>query len=248
MRRAVCATGVTAIRRVDWGRSIGGVDSRKEDRMGGAVVMALVILLMAGITVYLVGSLARSIGHEKRAQMGLWKNFGLSMGFCALFVLSWIGQGAAQWQEYTDEQRSHNEPIELGDFSAVFSQATLENWQSEFLQLFSFTVMTALLIHKGSAESRDSDDRVEAALKRIEDRLGTTLTLEDPQPLRRGRDLHIVPNGFEGWMLMGEWSAEPEGYYDNQAEAIDSGRHLARRRGVALVIHGDDGKVREQSG
>jgi hypothetical protein len=41
--------------------------------MGGAIVMALVILLMAGITVYLVGALARSIGHEKRTQMGLWK-------------------------------------------------------------------------------------------------------------------------------------------------------------------------------
>jgi hypothetical protein len=109
----------------------------KEDRMGGAVVMALIIVWMAGITVYLVGALARSIGHEKRARMGLWKNFGLSMGFCVLFVLSWIGQGAAQWQEYTDEQRSLNEPVELGDFGAVFSQATLENWQSEFLQLFS---------------------------------------------------------------------------------------------------------------
>jgi hypothetical protein len=216
--------------------------------MGGAVVMALVILLMAGITVYLIGALARSIGHEKRAQMGLWKNFGLSMGFCVLFVLSWIGQGVAQWQEYTDEQQSHNEPVELGDFSAVFSQATLENWQSEFLQLFSFTVMTALLIHKGSAESRDSDDRIEAALKRIEDRLGTTLTLEDPQPLRRGRDLHVVPDGFEGWMLIGEWSAEPEGYYDKQAGAIEAGRQLARRRSVTLVIHGDDGKVREKSG
>ena len=215
--------------------------------MGGAVVMALIILLMAGITVYLVGSLVRTIGHEKRAQMRLWKNFGLSMGFCVLFALSWIGQAATQWQEYTDEQRSHNEPVALGDFTAAFSQSTLENWQSEFLQLFSFTVMTALLIHKGSAESRDSDDRIEAALKRLEDRLGTALTLEDPQ-LRRGRDLHVVPDGFESWMLIGESSAEPEGYYDKQAEAINAGRPLARQRSVALVIHGDDGKVRERSG
>jgi hypothetical protein len=216
--------------------------------MGGAVVMALVILLMVGITVYLVGALARSIGHEKRAQMGLWKNFGLSMAFCVLFLMSWIGQGAAQWQEYTDEQRAHNEPVEVGDFGAAFSQATLENWQSEFLQLFSFTVMTALLIHKGSAESRDSDDRVEAALKRLEDRLGTALTLEDPHPLRRGRNLHVVPNGFEGWMLMRESSAEPEGYYDKQGDAIDAGRKLVRQHQVALVIHGNDGKVRESTG
>jgi hypothetical protein len=34
-------------------------------------------------------------------------------------------------------------------------------------------VMSALLVHKGSAESKDSDDRMEEALKRIEKKLGT---------------------------------------------------------------------------
>lgn len=63
--------------------------------------------------------------------------------------------------------------MEVGDFVADFSRATLENWQSEFLQLFSFTVMTALLIHKGSAESKDSDEEMQQALARIEAKLGT---------------------------------------------------------------------------
>ena len=54
-----------------------------------------------------------------------------------------------------------------------FAQSTLENWQSEFLQLFSFVVMSALLIHRGSAESKDSDDRIEEALKRIEQKMPT---------------------------------------------------------------------------
>ena len=56
----------------------------------------------------------------------------------------------------------------MGDFTAEFPQSTLENWQSEFLQLFSFVVMSALLIHKGRAKSKDRDDRMEEALKRIE--------------------------------------------------------------------------------
>jgi hypothetical protein len=34
-------------------------------------------------------------------------------------------------------------------------------------------VLAALYIHKGSAESKDSDDRMEASLRRIEERLGT---------------------------------------------------------------------------
>lgn len=52
-----------------------------------------------------------------------------------------------------------------------FGQSTLENWQSEFLQLFSFVVFSAVLIHRGSAESKDSDDRMEEALQRIEKKL-----------------------------------------------------------------------------
>ena len=132
--------------------------------MSGAIVMALVIVLIAGITFYLVGSLMRSIRNEKKTSLRLWKNFGLSLGFCLLFLLSWVGQGAAQWQRFTDEQKEHGQKAELGDFAADFSTSTLENWQSEFLQLFSFTVMSAILIHKGSAESRDSDDRMESAL------------------------------------------------------------------------------------
>jgi hypothetical protein len=51
----------------------------------------------------------------------------------------------------TDEQRSHGEQPELGDFFAECGQSTLENWQSEFLQLFSFVVLAAPFIHKGSA-------------------------------------------------------------------------------------------------
>ena len=52
-----------------------------------------------------------------------------------------------------------------------FGQSTLENWQSEFLQLFSFVVFSAVLIHRGSAESRDGDDRMEETLQRIEKKL-----------------------------------------------------------------------------
>jgi hypothetical protein len=215
---------------------------------GGAVVMGVVILVVGAVTAYLVGTLIRSIQNERKTSMRLWKNFGLSLGFCALFFITWGAQGLAQWQEFTDEQREHNEPVEVGDFVASFSQSTLENWQSEFLQLFSFTVMSAVLIHKGSAESKDSDDRIEAALKRIEDKLGTEPTLQDLDPLRQGKDLHVVPDEFQGWALKDESSTEPEGYYDLQEEAIAAGRQLARSRKVTMFVHDTEGLVRDQSG
>ena len=214
--------------------------------MGGAVLLTLALLVIVGITAYLVGTLVRSIGNEKRTRMRLWKNFGLSLGFCGLFFVSWIGHAVTEWQVFTDEQAAHGEEPAIPDFLAQFGAATLENWQSEFLQLFSFTVMAAVLIHKGSAESRDSGDRVEAALKRIEDRLGTEPTLRD-DPLRQDDAVTVYPDSYEGWALKDGTSSEPEGYYDSRDEAIRAGEELARRRGVDLVVRASNGTV-ERSG
>jgi hypothetical protein len=41
-------------------------------------------------------------------------------------------------------------------------------------------VLAALYVHKGSAESKDSDEKVEASLRRIEEKLGT---LPDDPPV-----------------------------------------------------------------
>ena len=215
--------------------------------MAGAIFMTLALLVIVGVTAYLVGTLVKSIHNEKKTSMRLWKNFGLSLGFCVLFFVSWAAHGVAEWQTFTDEQNDHGKKAEVGDFVAQFSRATLENWQSEFLQLFSFTVMASVLIHKGSAESRDSGDGIQAALKRIEDKLGTEPTLRE-DPLRTGKDLHVVPDDFEGWALRDEGATEPEGYYDKLEEAIAGGRELARKNGVKLYVHGEDGLVRDQTG
>ncbi len=214
--------------------------------MSGAIAMGAVLLVLVGVTAYLIGTMVRSIQNEKRTRMKLWKNFGLSMGFCGLFLITWIAQGIAEWQNFTDEQRDHREPVEIGDFIAQFSRATLENWQSEFLQLFSFTVMAAVLIHKGSAESKDSDDRIEEALLRIENKLGTSPTLREPDGIPDGKDLHVHPDGFEGWVLRAQDSSEPEGYYDTQEDAIAAGRELAAKDGVSLIIHGQNYRAREE--
>ena len=207
------------------------------------VFRLVAVAVMVATAGYLVGSLVQSIRKERARK--LWANFGLSIAFCSLFFVTWAAQGLAQWRVYVEEQQTHDEPVEIGPFVDEFSQATLENWQSEFLQLFSFTVMASVLIHKGSAESRDSDDSIQAAMKRIEDKLGTEPTLRE-EPLRQGKSLHVVPDGFEGWVLKNEGSLIPEGYYDRQDEAIVGGRELARQNDVTLFIHGEDGTVREE--
>lgn len=59
--------------------------------------------------------------------------------------------------------------------SIALAALFLTSWFGHAIsQWQAFVVLAAMLIHRGSAESRDSDDRMEQALQRIEDSLGTT--------------------------------------------------------------------------
>src|ERR687897_597931 len=59
-----------------------------------------------------------------------------------------------------------------------------------FLLMFSFVTLSALYIHKGSAESKDTDEKLEASLRRIEEHLGT---LPPPDPDDDGWQLPATP-------------------------------------------------------
>lgn len=103
--------------------------------------------------------------------MKLFKNYGLSVVLTLLFLASWIGQGYFQWKEFTNTQQEHRQKVEFSDFIPEFASATFENWQSEFLQLLTFVVLTSFLIHKGSHESKDSDEEMKELLEKIDKKL-----------------------------------------------------------------------------
>jgi hypothetical protein len=98
-------------------------------------------------------------------------NYGLSIVLFLMFLVTWALQGVAQWQEYVHEALAHGETPSGKDFMPPFWKSTLENWQSEFLQLFTFVTLTTYLIHKGSPESKDGNDEMEKTLERIERKL-----------------------------------------------------------------------------
>jgi len=139
----------------------------------GGWMMLVVGIVTVAILVFLLAAMVRSIRVGRAAHRSVWREFGLGIILVILFFTSWAAQAVTQWQTFTDEQLEHGGTPKIGDFLAEFGQSTFENWQSEFLQLFSFVVLAALYIHKGSAESKDSDDQVQASLRRIEDHLGT---------------------------------------------------------------------------
>ncbi len=137
------------------------------------VSILVALATMIAVPGYLVYMTAHSIREEQRRSniRKIWANFGLSLLLCLLFFVSWIAHGVVKWEAYAEEQRTHNEPAEISGYVVQFGEATLENWQSEFLQLFSFVVLAATYIHRGSAESRDSEDRIEQMVQDIKKKL-----------------------------------------------------------------------------
>lgn len=91
----------------------------------------------------------------------LLRENGLSIVLVSLFLLFWFGQSIAGHREYNADQRDHQQP-ETGYAaylrSSHFWEATGENWESEFLQIFSYVFLTAFLFQKGSAESKKLDE------------------------------------------------------------------------------------------
>jgi hypothetical protein len=89
------------------------------------------------------------------------RNNGLSLALMALFLVTLVGQAWAGLMDFNSEQREHAlATIGMGQYllSGHFWQAVGENWESEFLQMAMFVVLTIFLFQKGSPESNDPDD------------------------------------------------------------------------------------------
>jgi hypothetical protein len=85
------------------------------------------------------------------------KNNSLSLVVFVLFLLFWFGQSVAGYQHYNEEQKQHySEQISYPAYiiSGDFIESTFENWESEYLQMAAYVLLTAFLFQKGSAESK----------------------------------------------------------------------------------------------
>jgi uncharacterized protein DUF6766 len=113
---------------------------------------------------------------------------GLSIVLFSLFIGFWIGQSIVGHREYNSEQSEHGQAgVSYGAYlrSAHFWEATAENWESEFFQMFGYVIFTAFLYQKGSAESKKlgEHEKVDREPRRRQGR-------KVPWPVRRG-----------GWVL-----------------------------------------------
>ena len=100
-------------------------------------------------------------------RLSIWKRYGFAWVTGALFVLTLTGHWIFGWYAYVEEQRAHQQPIDSGAYFIEMARDTLENWQSEFLQLMWQVAGLAFLFHIGSPQSKEGDERKEEKLDRI---------------------------------------------------------------------------------
>jgi hypothetical protein len=95
------------------------------------------------------------------AKAGGWRAalYGNSMLFLMAFIFlgSWLAQSFTGWTVYNQDQADHHQQTiswlsYIGN--ADFWEATLQNWQSEFLAVGSFAVFAIYLRQRGSPESK----------------------------------------------------------------------------------------------
>jgi hypothetical protein len=90
----------------------------------------------------------------------LYKN-GLGLLFSTLFLLTLVAQAITGWHEHNSElEQDKAAQIGLVTYlqSGHFISATFENFESEFLQMALYVILTVGLRQKGSAESKSLDE------------------------------------------------------------------------------------------
>jgi hypothetical protein len=109
---------------------------------------------------------------------------GLALACFGFFFLFWAAQSVTGWHVYNEEAATHGQSaVSYGSYLVTghFLEATFENWESEFLQMFAFVLLTAWLVQRGSAESRGvGDDPADA------DPAAHRTDPDAPWPVRRG--------------------------------------------------------------
>ncbi|HRE52471.1 MAG TPA: hypothetical protein PK339_13680 [Flavitalea sp.] len=89
---------------------------------------------------------------------------GLSLVLLGLMLIFWIGQFCTGWTEKNKEREEEGKPalsVVQYSRSGHFIQSTFENWESEFLQMALYVLLTIGLRQQGSSESKKMEGEEE---------------------------------------------------------------------------------------
>jgi hypothetical protein len=111
-----------------------------------------------------------------------WSRYSYAWITLAFFAISLVGHWLFGWFAFAEEQAAHGQVPQISPYLVLMMRDTLENWQSEFLQLLWQVGGLAFLLFVGSPQSKEGSDRVEAKvdeiLKRIDPKNGEKIINE----------------------------------------------------------------------
>lgn len=122
----------------------------------------------------------------KKAQHSFFYRNGLTIVFLLLFLFTLLGQAFAGWKEHNEELTDdHAAEISFPVYlqSGHFISATFENFESEFLQMALYVLLTVGLRQIGSAESKSIEGKEEVDREPV-------AVKDAPWPVKKG-----------GWIL-----------------------------------------------
>lgn len=93
-----------------------------------------------------------------------WKRYGFAWVTGGFFLISLIGHWIFGWFAYVSEQQALHAAPDVSGYAVEMMRDTLENWQSEFLQLLWQVAGLAMLLYVGSPQSKEGNDRMEAKI------------------------------------------------------------------------------------
>jgi hypothetical protein len=128
---------------------------------------------------------------QRRRLTTVLHNNGLLLACLGLFGIFFAGMVVSGAATYNQEQQEHGSHEQLSVLKYLttgdFVEATFENWESEFLQMGMYVVLTAFLYQKGSSESKP----INGPAPQDEDPRNVTPNRWTPWPVRKG-----------GWVLV----------------------------------------------
>ena len=104
---------------------------------------------------------------KQKPKMSVWKKKGYVWVTLAFFIISLVLHWTFGWQAFKDEQQAHGQAIIFSSYVIEMMRDTMENWQSEFLQLIWQVAGLSFLWYTGSPQSKEGDDRKEEKLDYI---------------------------------------------------------------------------------
>ncbi len=167
----------------------------------------------------------------------------LGITIVACFLLLWlVGQTSAGYRTFNHERQLDHQPsVSFVSYlgTSHFGEATFENWESEFLQMGMYVVLTVKLRQKGSSESKPLDGEIE----QDDDPEQHRSEPDAPWPVRRGGVwLAVYRNSlslaffalFVASFLLHAWTGSREYNYEletaNAFERVTTWSYLMRSR------------------